>query len=142
MKFALTQKVATFALVAAAAIPLHLSQEIDFVWTVIFIGLYVIGWFVEAPLTRELRLRRTITVIVFVILALQIGLFLLGAPMARLGMEFAVAILGLKMCSRGYSADYYQIVILAFLHVIAATVATDDLSYAVSFIIFVSLSLV
>ncbi len=140
MKFALTQKVATFALVAVAVIPLHLSEQIDLIWTFIFVALYGAGWFLEPPLTREPRLRRIVTAIVFTVLAIQIGLLFAGAPMARLGMEFAIAILGLKMCSRGYSADYYQIVILSFLHVIAATIATDDLSYAASFILFVSLS--
>jgi transglutaminase-like putative cysteine protease len=140
MRFARTQKVLTFLLVLVAAIPVVLSGEVSSAFVLGFSALVVAGWFLEPPLTRDPRFRRIVTAAIVVILALQLGRAVAGAPLARMGIEFALALLGLKLMSRGSSGDYQQIVILAFLHTIGATIATFDLSYALSFVLFVVLS--
>ncbi|MCP4604074.1 MAG: DUF3488 domain-containing protein [Proteobacteria bacterium] len=140
MRFALTQKVATFALAAVAVTPILSSGEIGVGWALALPALAAIGWLLEPPLTRVGRFRRAVTALVLTVLIVQIGRFVSGEPMARLGMEFTVFLLGIKLCSRGSAADYQQIVILSFLHIIGATIVMDDLSYAVSFLLFVTLS--
>jgi transglutaminase-like putative cysteine protease len=140
VRFARAQKVLTFLLALVAAIPVVLSGEVSLVFGIGFVALAGAGWFFEPPLTRDRRYRRAMTAAILAILALQLGRALLGEPLARMGIEFALALLGIKLMSRGSSGDYQQIVILAFLHAIGATIATFDLSYAISFALFVVLS--
>ncbi len=140
MRFALTQKVLTWLLAVVAALPLLLSGEIGapFAWG--FAVLAAVGWFLEPPLTQQPRFRRAVTGVILALFAVQLARVLAGAPVARSGMEYAAALLGLKLASRGGAGDYQQIVILAFVHVIAATIATFELSYALAFVAFVALS--
>jgi len=140
VKFARSQKVMTFLLALVAALPIALSGEVSPVFAAGFFALTVAGWFLEPPLTRDPRFRRAVTAAIVALLALQIGRAVAGAPAARMGLEFALALLGIKLASRGNSGDYQQIVILAFLHAIGGTIATFDLSYAVSFALLVVLS--
>ncbi|HUT79284.1 MAG TPA: DUF3488 and transglutaminase-like domain-containing protein, partial [Polyangia bacterium] len=140
MRFALTQKVLTFLLAPVAALPLLLSGEVGAPFAIAFALLAVVGWFLEPPRTREPRFRRVITGAIVTLFAVQLARAFAGAPVPRMGMEYAVVLLGLKLASRGGAGDYQQIVILAFLHLIAATVATFDLSYALAFVAFVTLS--
>jgi protein-glutamine gamma-glutamyltransferase len=140
MKFAPTQKITSFLLAAVSAAPLLNSGEIGLVYSLCFIGLWLLGWLLEPPLTYNRRFRLLINITVLGVLAIQLVQFILGTPIAIAGMEFAVVFLGIKLCSRASASDYYQIIILSFLHVIAATVTTNDLSYGIAFLIFVSLS--
>jgi transglutaminase-like putative cysteine protease len=140
VKFARAQKVLTFLLAIVAAVPVALSGEVSPMFAAGFGALVVAGWFLEPPLTRDVRFRRAITVAIIAVLAVQLGRALAGAPLAKMGIEFALALLGIKLTSRGNSGDYQQIVILAFLHAIGGTIATFDLSYAISFALFVVLS--
>jgi len=140
MRFALTQKAITFALAAVAAVPLLVSGEIGFLFVVALPVLGAGGWMLEPPLTREIRFRRGVTIVVIALLAVQIARFTTGEPLAKMGMEFAIAILGIKLASRGFARDYSQIVILSFLLIIAATIAMNELAYGVSFLAFVALS--
>jgi len=140
VKFARAQKVLTFLLAIVAAVPVALSGEVSLLFAGGFVALTLAGWFLEPPLTGDPRFRRAITAAIIVVLAVQVGRAVAGAPLAQMGIEFALALLGLKLMSRGNSGDYQQIVILAFLHAIGGTIATFDLSYAVSFVLFVVLS--
>ncbi len=141
MKFAAAHKLLSFVLAGVAATPLMFSMEVGIEWSVLFALLFLGGWWLEAPLTRNPGYRPRIVAVVIIILALQlIRLVVIGTPMARLGMEFSLVLLGVKLCSRGWSADYQQITILSFLQIIASTIALDDLSYAISFVAFLVLS--
>lgn len=137
MRFALTHKVITYLVVGISATPVLLSGEIGMGWAFGLIALAGLGWWLEPPLTQNPRIRKLSTVLIFAILAVQLGRFVAGAPMAMLGMEFAAILMGIKLCSRGYAADYHQILVLAFLHIIAGTITTADISYAFSFLFFV-----
>jgi len=140
VRFARAQKVLTFLLAIVAAVPVALSGEVSLLFAGGFLALAAVGWFLEPPLTRDPRFRRAITVAIIAVLAVQVGRAVAGAPLAKMGIEFALALLGIKLMSRGNSGDYQQIVILAFLHAIGGTIATFDLSYALSFTLFVVLS--
>lgn len=139
MRFALTQKVLTFLMAASAAVPLVTSGEVSIAVSAIFGALVVAGWFLEPPLTGDPRFRKVVTGLMIGLLLLQGIRAVLGAPIAMVAMEYALFLLGLKLCSRFRYFDYQQIAILSFLHVIGATVTTYDVSYAVSFVAFVVL---
>lgn len=140
MRFALTQKVLTFALALVAALPLVISGEIGVAFEIGFFVFWIAGWFFEPPLTRRGGFRRRITYILLTVFLVQLMRFAGGQHMARLAMELITVLLGIKLMSRGFATDYYQIVILSFLHIIAATVAMDDLMYGICFVILVGLS--
>jgi transglutaminase-like putative cysteine protease len=140
VRFARTQKAITFLLAGVAALPLALSGEVGAEFAAGLALLGAAGWFLEPPLTRDPRFRRAVAALMLVLLAVQAARVAAGAPVARAGMEYALILQGLKLASRGGAGDYQQIVILAFLHVIAATIATFDLEYAVAFVAFVALS--
>ncbi len=140
MKFEVIQKIATFAIVAIAAAPLIASGEIGLVFQFAFAVFYVVGWMLQPRVMRDKRYRRVVSILVLLLLFLQLARLSVGEPMAKLGMEFATVLLIAKLCSRGFSTDYYQIIVLSFLHIIAATVAIDSLIYGVCFVLFVALS--
>lgn len=140
MRFERIQKSLTFASAAVSAAPLLVAGQIGLIWSITVTALAGIGWFIKPPLARSVRYRRTITSLVLGVFAVQLGRLVAGAPPAEMGIEFAAVVLALKLCSRGSSADDYQIVILSFLHIIGATIVVDGLSYAVSFLAFVALS--
>lgn len=140
MRFAATQKLLTYLLALVAVTPLLFSGEIALVVAVAFGVLAVGGWFLEPPLTVAPRFRRAVLALVLGLLALQVARAAAGAPVARMGLEYAVLLLGIKLASRGGAGDYQQIVILGFLHVIGGTIATFELSFAAAFAAFVLLS--
>ncbi len=140
MRFQRTQKALTFFLALVGALPLIASTEIGWGFSATFFLLWGAGWLLPYDLMRSEGYRRGITGALVVLMSVQIARMFFGVPMAQVGMEFIAAALGAKLTSRGFASDYYQIVILSFLHIIAATVAIDDLLYGVCFILFVGLS--
>jgi len=140
MRFAATQKLLTYLLALVAVAPVLISGEVSVVVAVAFGVLALGGWWLEPPLTAERRFRRIVLGLVIGLLALQVARAAAGAPVARMGLEYAVLLLGIKLASRGGAGDYQQIVILGFLHVIGGTIATFELSFAVAFAAFVLLS--
>ncbi len=140
MRFALTQKVLTFALAATSAFPLLISGEVEMPFVVLFGILFVAGWFLNPPVVERPLYRRSLAGCVAAVFVFQLIRLGTGLPMAMLGMEFTTLLLGAKLISRAYASDDNQIVILSFLHIIAATVVVINLVYGVSFLLFVTLS--
>ena len=139
MRFSLAQKATTYLLAAASALPTALSQEVSPLAVAALAALGAIGFWLEPPRIDAPRYRRAILLIAGLLLAFQIARAALGAPIVRVALEFALVLLGLKLCSRSRFADYQQIAALAFLNIIGATVTTFDLAYAGAFIAFVAL---
>ena len=140
MRFGLTQKSLTFALAIAAAVPLITSGEIGSGFVAVFTILFVAGWFLTPPLTENLVYRRVVTGVVAAVMGVQLVRLFTGTPMAMLAMELITLLLGAKLCTRARTSDDNQIVILSFLHIIAATVVMTDLLYGAAFLLFVALS--
>lgn len=140
MRFALTQKLLTYALAIVATIPLALSGEVDAPWTALLLLTATAGWFLKPAIVNRAGLRRGVTAAVAVVLGVQIWRYITGAPLPQLAMELTFALLGAKLCTRGTAGDHYQIAALSFVQVIAATIAIDDLSYAGSFVLFVAIA--
>jgi hypothetical protein len=139
MRFAATQKLLTFLMAAAAATPIILSGEVGLPVAVGFGVLLAAGWFLEPPLIATVRYRRVLAALMIATLLVQIIRVVGGAPVARMVLEYALILLGLKLCGRNRFSDYQQIAVLSFLQVIGATIATFDVSYAVGFFVFVVL---
>jgi transglutaminase-like putative cysteine protease len=140
MRFALTQKLLTYALACVAALPLGLSAEIGGGWSVALLAMAICGWFIEGPLAQKPLWRNVVTTCVAVVLGVQVWRYLSGAALPTLAMELSFVLLGAKLCTRGSAGDHYQIAALSFIHVIAATIAVDDLSYAAAFVLFVAIA--
>lgn len=70
-------------------------------------------------------------------LAIQVGRGFLGSPILALGMEFAGFLQVSRLFHRRTAKDHQHIQTLAFLHLIAATVLSTGLDYAVVFFGFV-----
>ncbi|MCU0662447.1 MAG: DUF3488 and transglutaminase-like domain-containing protein [Myxococcota bacterium] len=140
MRFARTQKLLTYGLAAASTLPLILSGEVDHAWSAMLVVLSICGWFIEPPLANRLLLRRFITTAIAVVLGVEVWRYVSGGALPTLAMELSFTLLGAKLCSRGTAGDHYQIAALSFVHVIAATIAIDDLSYASSFVLFVAIA--
>lgn len=139
MRFSLAQKVTTYLLAAASVLPTALSGEVGSFSVVALAALAAIGFPLEPPRIDAPRYRRVILAIVLALLAIQIARVVFGVPIARAALEYALLLLGLKLCSRSRFGDYQQIVALSFLNIIGATVTTFDLAYAGAFVAFVVL---
>ncbi len=139
MRFAATQKLLTFLMALAASTPMILSGEVGLPVAVGFGVLLVASWFLEPPLVATVRYRRVLAALMLATLLVQVVRVVGGAPVARAALEYALILLGLKMCGRNRFSDYQQIAVLSFLQVIGATIATFDVSYAVGFLAFVVL---
>ena len=140
MRFSLAQKVTTFLLAAASALPTALSGEVGLFAVVALVGLAAIGFWLEPPRIDSPRYRKAILAIAAAILVCQIARAAGGASVAKVALEFALILLGLKLCSRSRFADYQLIAALSFVNIIGATITTFDLVYAAAFLAFVALS--
>lgn len=76
-------------------------------------------------------------VLVLVILALVIARGILGEPLLGLGLEFAAFLQIAKLFYRRSARDHQQVLALAFLHLIAATILTTGIDYGFAFLGFV-----
>ncbi|MFK7984737.1 MAG: DUF3488 and DUF4129 domain-containing transglutaminase family protein [Sandaracinaceae bacterium] len=102
----------------------------------IFVGL-VASWFVEGDRIRDPRWGRGITLALIGLLALQLGRGWLGGSPLTLGLEFTAMLQLSRMFNRRSAAEYQQIAGIALLHLVAATVLSSEIGYAVAFFGFV-----
>lgn len=131
MRFIFSQKLFLFASALLAAVPLLFSSEIGPVFQIAFSVLFVAGWFTGRPRASRPKYRRAVTGALLAVFGVQIARVLLGLPMAAGAMEFIVILLGVKLIHRASASDDRQIILLSFLHVIAASAATDALLFGV-----------
>lgn len=139
MSFAALQKLVTYILAGLGLAALSFGGELSPL-SLLVLGLgYVASIFCEPPLIARPSWARAWTWGVAVALALQIlrGLLWEGGAWLALAMEFAGLLTVSRLCNRRSAADYQQIAMLAFIQLIAATVLTTDLGYAVLFVAFV-----
>ena len=140
MRFARTQKILTFLLAGVSAAPVILSGEVGAPTGLVFAGLMVAGLFLEPPVTTNRQYRTAAFAAMALVLLSKVAFVIGGDPVARAALEFAVTLLGIKLCSRGRFSDYQQIAVLGLLLLIGATVTTFDLSYGAFFVAFVALA--
>jgi protein-glutamine gamma-glutamyltransferase len=98
---------------------------------------FVASWFAEGPAIARPSYARFWNVAVLGVFALQVVRALGGAPLLTLGVEYAAFLQVSRLFHRRSAREYQHVAVLAFLHLIAATVLTTDLHYAFVFLGFV-----
>ncbi|MFT3924984.1 MAG: transglutaminaseTgpA domain-containing protein [Myxococcales bacterium] len=138
MSFGALQKVVTYLLAALGLCALSFGGELSPA-SLAALGVgFVASWFAEGPWFARPAWSRLWSWLMPAALALQVarGLFF-GDGWLALTMEFAGLLTISRLSNRRNAADYQQIAMLAFVQLIAATVLTTDLGYAVLFVAFV-----
>ena len=99
---------------------------------------YVASWFAEDKLIAQAALRSAVDRRGGrAARACRSRAALLTEPTLAMAIEFAAFLQISRLCNRRTAVDYQQIAVLAFLHLIAATVLSTNLSYAALFVGFV-----
>ncbi len=137
MRFSLIHKLVTYLISGLGLYALSLGTELSGLsLTAIAIG-YVASFFAEGELLNRTRYASGWTLAVVLFLAVQVGRAALAEPTLAMAIEFAAFLQISRLFNRRTAADHQQIAVLAFLHLIAATVLSSSLSYAAVFIGFV-----
>ena len=137
MSFAKLHKWVAYLISGLGLLALSLGSELsELALAAIALG-YAGSWFAEGPLLTRPRYAQGWTVGVVAFLLLQIVRGVGDAPTLAMAIEFAAFLQISRLWNRRSAVDYQQIAVLAFLHLIAATVLSTNLSYAALFIGFV-----
>jgi transglutaminase-like putative cysteine protease len=137
MSFSRLHKLVTYLLAGIGLVALSLGTELDeSVVALIYVG-YLGSWFAEGPMLRRPSYTTAWTVAVVAFLVLQLARGVLDEPTLAMAMEFAAFLQVSRLFNRRGAADYQQVAVLAFLHLIAATVLSTSLAYAAIFLGFV-----
>jgi hypothetical protein len=138
MSFATLQKAVTYLLAGVGLVALSFGGEISTLSLAVIAVAYVASWFVEGEIIEQPWWGRGWNIFLLVAMGIQIARALIGGE-GWLGyaMEFAALLTLSRLFTRRTAADYQQVAMLAFMHLIAATVLTSDLGYAGVFLAFV-----
>ena len=137
MSFARLHKWIAYLISGLGLCALSLGSELsDLSLLAIAVG-FGASWFAEGPLLQRPRYAQSWTVAVVGFLLLQIARGVSDTPTLAMAIEFAAFLQISRLWNRRSAIDYQQIAVLAFLHLIAATVLSTNLSYAGLFIGFV-----
>ena len=98
---------------------------------------FAVSWFAEPPLIDRAGYSRFWNVAAVLLLLVQIARAVTGEATLTVGVQYAAFLQISRLCHRKTAADYQQIAILAFLHLIAGTVLSSGLEYGVVFFGFV-----
>ena len=137
MSFATLHKLVAYLLSGLGLLALSLGTELEpNVVVLMFLG-FVGSFFAEGRLLRHPYYAKAWTLVLAAALAFQCLRALSAEPTLAMPIEFAALLQISKLWNRRTAVDYQHIAVLAFLHLIAATVLSTSLSYAVIFIGFV-----
>jgi hypothetical protein len=137
MSFSLLHKCVAYLLSGLGLVALSLGNELSpFALTLIFVG-YVTSWFAEEKLHSRPHYASYWTASVVLFLVAQVVRGVLSQPTLATAIEFAAFLQISRLFNRRTAVDYQQIAVLAFLHLIAATVLSTTLTYGAIFAGFV-----
>lgn len=137
MSFSRLHKLVCYLIAGLGLFALSLGSELEshVLW---LIGAGFVGsWFAEAPLVLGARYANLWNGSVVALLLVQLYRGLSAEPTLAMAIEFAAYLQVSRLFNRRSAAEYQQIAVLSFLHLIAATVLTTSISYGVVFIGFV-----
>lgn len=137
MTFAFAQKLVTYLFAGLGLSALMLGTAFSPGETLVVVAAFVASWFAEPPLLDRPGYSKFWNVAAVVVLFVQIGRALSGEPILTIGVQYAAFLQLSRLSHRKAAADYQQIAILGFLHLIAGTVFSSGLDYAVVFFGFV-----
>ena len=137
MRFAFAHKLVTYLFAGLGLIALMLGTTFTPIGSMVLIVAFVASWFAEPPLLDRPGYSRFWNVAAIVFLFIQIGRVIAGEATLSAGVQYAAFLQISRLSHRKTAADYQQITILGFLHLIAGTALSAGLDYAVVFFGFV-----
>ena len=137
MRFAFAHKVVTYLFAGLGLIALMLGTTFSTAGSLLVIVAFIASWFAEPPLLDRSGYSRFWNIAAVVLLFVQIGRVIDGEATLNAGVQYAAFLQISRLSHRKTAADYQQIAILGFLHLIAGTVLSAGLDYAVVFFGFV-----
>jgi len=137
MRLAFAHKLVTYLFAGLGLIALMLGTTFSPVGSLFLIVGFAASWFAEPPLLERPGYSRFWNIAAIVFLFVQIGRVITGEAMLSAGVQYAAFLQISRLSHRKAAADYQQITILGFLHLIAGTALSAGLDYAVVFFGFV-----
>jgi transglutaminase-like putative cysteine protease len=137
MRFEFAHKLVAYMFAGLGLIALMLGTTFTPVDSLIVMFAFIASWFAEPPLTERPGYSRFWNVAAVVFLLVQIARAIGGEATLTVGVQYAAFLQISRLSHRKTAADYQQIAILAFLHLIAGTVLSSGLDYGVVFFGFV-----
>jgi protein-glutamine gamma-glutamyltransferase len=137
MRFALTHKATTYALIGFAYLAMTAGGELSPMISILGgLGL-VISWWWEPPVINPQRWAWIWTGASILVLGYSVLSAIATADYLRVGGEFLVWLVVAKACHRITARDWLQLYLLAFLMLVAGSVLNADLTYGLCFLGFV-----
>lgn len=137
MRFAFAHKIVAFLFAGLGLVALMLGTTFSPFDSMLVTAALVLSWFAEPPLIDRPGYSRFWNVAAVVFLIIQVGRAFAGEATLSVGVQYAAFLQISRLAHRKSAADYQQITILAFLHLIAGTVLSSGLDFAVVFFGFV-----
>lgn len=137
MRFAFAHKLVTYLFAGLGLAALMLGTTFSALDSALVTAAFVLSWFAEPPLIDRPGYSRLWNTAAVVLLVVQISRAFAGEPTLTVGVQYAAFLQISRLSHRKTAADHQQIAILAFLHLIAGTVLSSGLDYAVVFLGFV-----
>ena len=134
MSFRSLHKCVTYLVAALGLVGLTLGAGLEPMVTVLCVILMIGSWWVEGERLQDKAYVRGWTTLVFAVFALQVIRGFGEASILALGVEFAAFLQITRLFSRRTARDYQQVVVLAILHLICASVLSTDLDFALVFV--------
>lgn len=132
MRFGLVHRIMTNLLAVLGILSLITSGEISrFISICVLVSL---AGAVAVPESWQIRpaMARIATIAPLSILVIQLARLAWGAPLLQTAVEFAIALQIIRLATRRGAAQDQQVIVLAWLHLIAGTVLGGGLGYALS----------
>lgn len=137
VSFAVLHKWVAYLLSGLGLFALSLGYELSGPIVAAMFAAFVGSYFVEGPVLHRPAYARLWTGGVVAFLVIQVVRAVLVEPGLRMALEFAAVLQLSRLYNRRTAQDYQQIAVLSFLHLIAATVLSTKLTYALVFVGFV-----
>jgi protein-glutamine gamma-glutamyltransferase len=137
VRFALTHKATTYALLAFAYLAMTAGGGIEPSIAILGgVGLFI-SWWWEPPIIAHGRWAWVWTVASVLVLLYSALSAVATSDYLRVGAEFLVWLVVAKACNRATARDWLQLYLLAFLMLVAGSVLNADLTYGACFLGFV-----
>ncbi|HEX3851760.1 MAG TPA: hypothetical protein VHW01_12385, partial [Polyangiaceae bacterium] len=134
MRFGLIHRIMTDSLAALGLLALVTSGELNrWLTVVILVGLAIAVVIPEGFQDRP-TMRRIGVVLPLVLLGVQAVRLFMNANLLQTAVEFAAALQVIRLATRRGAAHDQQVIVLALLHLIAATVLGSGLAYGLCFL--------
>ncbi|MDH3485483.1 MAG: DUF3488 and transglutaminase-like domain-containing protein [Myxococcales bacterium] len=137
MKFGFAHKMVTYLFAGLGLVALMLGTTFGPFEVALVVVAFGASWFAERPLLDKPGYTRFWSVASVVVLLLQVARTVGGEAVLTVGVQYAAFLQLSRLAHRKTAADFQQIAILGFLHLIAGTVMSAGLDYAVIFFGFV-----